>query len=84
MVVGESVERRMEIIVGERVSLELRWNFFTVRVEKAWNALPESVNMQRTVNAFKNEHDSWRKWTGTVCGTEDEQQTTSKVEAKHV
>ena len=44
----------------------MRRNFFTVRVEKEWNALPESVKMQRTVNAFKNEYDRWHERTGSV------------------
>ena len=54
-----------------------------MRVEKAWNALPESVKMQRTVNAFKNEYDRWRERTKSVCGTED-QRRMPEVEAEHV
>ena len=59
MVEGEP-ERRREVIVGERANLEVRRNFFTVRVEKTWNQLPEEVKAQRTVNSFKNQYDRWR------------------------
>ena len=43
-----------ETIVGERVILELSRNFFTIGVEIAWNAQPESGKIQRTVNALNN------------------------------
>ena len=59
MVQGEP-ERKKEVIVGERANLEVRKNFFTVRVEKTWNQLPEEVKAQRTVNSFKNNYDRWR------------------------
>ena len=61
VVVGEELERRSEVIVGQRARLEVRRNFFTVRVEKEWNCLPEVVKMQRTVNGFKNAYDRWRQ-----------------------
>ena len=47
VVVGQELERRREVIVGQRAKLEVRRNFFTVRVEKEWNSLPETVKMQR-------------------------------------
>ena len=61
VVVGEQLERRQEVIIGQRARLEVRRNFFTVRVEKEWNALPETVKMQRSVNGFKNAYDRWRQ-----------------------
>ena len=54
-------ERKMEVIVGERAQLDVRKNFFTVRVEKGWNKLPEEVKAQRSVNGFKNHYDKWRE-----------------------
>ena len=71
VVVGEAVERRREVIVRERTNLEVRRNFFTVRVEKTWNAMPETLKAQWTVNIFKNEYDSWRKRAITINRTED-------------
>ena len=71
--VGEAVERRREVIVRERTNLEVRRNFFTVRVEKTWNAMPETLKAQWTVNIFKNEYDSWRKRAITINRTEDHQ-----------
>ena len=60
MVDGEP-ERRKEVIVGARAQVDVRKNFFTVRVEKAWNELPETVKAQKTVNGFKNHYDRWRE-----------------------
>ena len=61
MVVEGELERRREVIVGQRAKLEVRRNFFTVRVEKEWNSLPEMVKMQRTVNGLRNAYDRWRQ-----------------------
>ena len=77
MVVGGELERRREVIVGQRAKLEVRRNFFTVRVEKEWNRLPETVKMQRTVNGFKNAYDRWRRrapHTSNMCERGDQMQ----------
>ena len=37
--------------------LQLRENFFSVRVVDPWNALPDVVKKAETVNAFKNRYD---------------------------
>ena len=60
-IVGGKQERKMEVIVGKRAQLDVRKNFFTLRVEKDWNKLPESVKAQRSVNGFKNHYDRWRE-----------------------
>ena len=76
-VVGEELERRKGVIIGQRAKLEVRSNFFTVRVEKEWNRLPEMVNAQRTVNGFKNAYDRWRRrapLTPNMCGNGDQVQ----------
>ena len=57
---GEMVRKR-EVMVREQAALEVRRNFFTVRVEKTWNLLPEEIKAQKTVNGFKNHYDKWRK-----------------------
>ena len=56
-------ERKMEVIVGARSQLDVRRNFFTMRVEKEWNKLPEVVKAQRSVNGFKNHYDRWWEQT---------------------
>ena len=38
---------------------DIRNNFFTVRVVRPWNELPESVRNQKTVNSFKTALDGW-------------------------
>ena len=76
------VERRREVIVRERTNLEVRRNFFTVRVEKTWNAMPETLKAQRTINGFKNEYDRWRKRAKTIDWTEDRQPALEE-EASH-
>ena len=40
---------------------EIRDNFFTVRVVRAWNDLPEKVKEAKSVNAFKTALDNWIK-----------------------
>ena len=38
-------------------SLDLRCNFFSVRVVDPWNNLPNEVKEAETVNTFKNRYD---------------------------
>ena len=38
----------------------MRKHFFTVRVVKKWNELPEEVKNQTSINGFKNSYDRWR------------------------
>ena len=57
---GESVKKR-EVIVPQRANLEIRKNFFTVRVADAWNSLPDAVKASVSVNGFKNAYDGWRR-----------------------
>ena len=60
VVSGEAV-RRKEVVRLERANLDTRRQFFTVRVGIKWNELPEEVKGQRSVNAFKNQYDRWKK-----------------------
>ena len=53
--------RRTDILNRERVRLEVRRNFFTVRVVRYWNQLPEEVKEPRTINTFKNKLDEWMR-----------------------
>ena len=52
--------RRDDFLFMEHVRLDIRKNFFNIRVIKEWNALPEKVRKQKTVNGFKNELDRWK------------------------
>ena len=47
-----------------RSRLEIRRNFFSSRVVKDWNALPQSVIDAATVNSFKNRLD--HAWMGAI------------------
>ena len=80
VVVGEEVERRREIIIGERANLEVRRNFFHVRVEEIWNKLPEAVKAQRTVNGFKSQYDRWREENLQPTEAEDRQRTQLEIQ----
>ena len=40
-------------------SHDIRNNFFTLRVVRSWNELPEQVKEQNSVNAFKRALDGW-------------------------
>ena len=53
-------ERKTNILKMEKFRLETRKNFFTVRVVKEWNGLPEKVRQQTSVNSFKNAYDGWK------------------------
>ena len=56
-----AVERREEVLAGERYRLEIRKNFFNVRVTKMWNGLPDNVKKASTVNGFKSQIDAYLK-----------------------
>ena len=51
--------RKTDILNKEKTRLDVRKNFFTVRVIRKWNQLPENVKAQKTINAFKNSLDEW-------------------------
>ena len=60
--VGEEGEvRRERVMEVERADLEVRRNFFIVRVAKEWNLLPDRIKLQKSVNAFKNAYDAWKR-----------------------
>ena len=81
IIVGDNLERKKVVIVGERANLEVRRNFFSVRVEKTWNMLPEAVKAQRTVNSFKNQYNRWQEKNQQTSGVEDQRQTQQRVDA---
>ena len=43
------------------MNLEIRKNFFTVRTISSWNAIPDNVKDQKTINLFKNAYDKWKE-----------------------
>ena len=59
IIVEGKEERKMEVMVGARANLDVRKNFFSLRVENKWNRLPEVVKAQQNVNGFKNHYDRW-------------------------
>ena len=44
-------------IVKPRARLELRNNFFSVRICDKWNGLPNSIREAKSINSFKNAYD---------------------------
>ena len=58
---AEGVEKKTHILERECSRLEIRKNFFTVRIVNDWNNLPEEVKKQPTVNSFKSAYDRWQK-----------------------
>ena len=54
-------ERRRNILYEPRSQKEMRKNFFTVRVVKLWNELPDNVKEAKSVNQFKNMYDKWKQ-----------------------
>ena len=62
----EEVDRRQTRDSGGVLSvqrkegrLELRKNFWSVRVANKWNLLPDMVKLAATVDSFKNGLDNW-------------------------
>ena len=59
---GEEQHERDDVLLYMgHVRLESRKHFFTVRVIGKWNEIPEKVKRQKSVNAFKNSYDEWRR-----------------------
>ena len=54
-------ERRVNVLKEESARLEIRRNCFSVRAAKIWNAIPDTVREQRSINAFKNAFDAWKR-----------------------
>ena len=54
-----TAERRENVLEGESFNLEVRRNFFNVRIVKVWNGLPENVKKAETVNGFKMQIDAY-------------------------
>ena len=52
---------KSDVINLGHTRLECRRNFFTNRVIKDWNKLPDEIKDQKTVNAFKSRLDVWLK-----------------------
>lgn len=69
---NETETRRSDIIYKERSRLEIRKNFYTSRVAREWNRLPEWIKDRKTTNSFKNALDRWRANGGKFELTEDE------------
>ena len=46
-------------IKESRANTDIRKNFFSLRVIKPWNNLPDHVKSASTVNSFKNAYDDW-------------------------
>ena len=57
----EGETRREGSLYRQNFKLEVRKNFFTVRVVAIWNALPDWVREQQTINSFKNAYDRWKR-----------------------
>jgi hypothetical protein len=47
-------------ILKPRSRLEVRGNFFSVRVADSWNSVPESIKMSRTIGQFKRQYKKYR------------------------
>ncbi len=43
--------------------LEIRRNFFSMRVINPWNQIPEDIRAAKTVTSFRNRHAQYREET---------------------
>ena len=53
--------RRANVLKEEAARLEIRRNSFAVRAAKTWNSIPDEVKESKSINAFKNAYDKWKK-----------------------
>ena len=58
--------RKTETLYKPSANGEIRDNFFTVRVVRGWNELPEVVKEKKSLNAFKTAYDEWMKQKQTI------------------
>ena len=59
VITEEGEKRRKFVMKGETARLETRKNFYSVRISKEWNEIPDWVKEKQSVNAFKNAYDKW-------------------------
>ena len=53
--------KKTETLYKKPANGEIRNNFYTVRVARTWNSLPEEVKSAKSVNAFKTAYDSRKR-----------------------
>ena len=51
--------QNMEVLYKPPANHDIRNHFFTVRIVRSWNELPEVVKRQNTMNGFKTALDGW-------------------------
>ena len=56
--------KKVETLYKKPARSEIRNNFYTVRVTRLWNELPEEVKNAQSVNAFKTAYDTWKTKEG--------------------
>ena len=59
IIISSGTRRNVNVLYKPSAKLEIRDHFFTVRVVRSWNALPEKVKEATSVNAFKTALDKW-------------------------
>ena len=72
-VTESGTEKKTHVLDQECARLEIRKNFFNVRIVKDWNNLPEEVRRQKSVNGFKNAYDRWRRKQTTQESSSEDQ-----------
>lgn len=60
-VTDNNENRRADILRKPSANGEMRNNFFSIRVVRKWNELPDSIKTQKSTNAFKSAYDTWNK-----------------------
>ena len=58
---ADGQQDRSDVLYMGNVRLESQKNFFMVRVIAKWNQIPDTVEGQKTINAFKNWYDKWKE-----------------------
>ena len=61
VVVEGAATPKVDTLYKKPANNEVRNNFYTVRVARLWNELPETVKSAKTTNSFKTAYDNWKK-----------------------
>lgn len=73
VVVTGNEQEREDVLYMENVRLDNRKQFFTIRTINKWNQIPDEIKKQKSVNAFKNRYDEWRRSESESSNSQQQQ-----------
>ena len=62
--------QKSDAVLRERARTEIRNHSYRLRTARLWSDIPDSVKSVKSVNAFKNSYDVWRKQSNSLVKSE--------------